>query len=410
MKRVVSEKIDRAIDLVCRKIRKGELKIDRGKYEQQRADRLLEGANKKAMRRAMKKEEQRRIKMVEEAEFEAMEKYRLQDQLKKNKAAREEAMRQRLKRRREERLAHKEAIRKAKAVVQRHRKAKPLHKRWEKKYEEKFVLPEIEQRKQALEKIREEKRKPLNVKEIIENEKRYKIEHERNLYKSKLEVQNVVARRNTKMKGYYRGKSHLIAQEEDLAYRSRMKEEKMRSMLERKSRYSNLIREMFSPSVDLSKRHEIERKKDEIKEKEKFLKMARDRKKDLNSRDWRIEDEDIRRQERRRLRAKRKKAKREEEDRKRNAKSAPDYMALCIKRGKKKNKKTPPKRPKLQDYSTLEKNVRKMERATRERHKALRSSAEGLNDVDAVEEETEMYIRLAKEKMKLLKRVGQQSR
>lgn len=404
MKKHVSNYVEKVIDVVVKKIRLGDVVIDREKYEHNRALRRREAIMTK---RATLTETVRRTEIVNEAEQAAEQSVRLRQQLEESQAIREEAIRQRRAKRQEEKRRHREALRRAKKLVSKNLAKKPLHVRMKEKFHQKYVLPEIQRNQSKLQKIKAAK-SPMDMNKILRHDKEYKQKLSRHLRAAKEQARNVVRERNQKLKEYYRGRAHQRTSEEDsMIRRVRQREKHVQDMIKRKRRYASLVREMFAPKTDPNLAGEIQGKIQELKEREKFLQAARSKSKDMRSKGWRIEDEDLRREERRRVRAKRKKQEKEEEERRRRARSAPNYLAEAIKLGSKKKKK--PKKT-LPDIGDLESKVLKLERRVRRKTRALRRSRDDMEAIDQAAETSDLVLQLAREKMKLYERMQQNSR
>mmetsp|Transcript_12900 Transcript_12900/g.26360 ORF Transcript_12900/g.26360 Transcript_12900/m.26360 type:complete len:420 (-) Transcript_12900:303-1562(-) len=407
IKRWLSNRVESMVSNVIDKIRSGDIEIDKEKYAKNRAARMQAGeASKAAERRARKVVEKQRKQMMEDMENEVVQKARLSEQYQKIQEAREEGMRRRREQREEEKRKHKAALRKAKGLLTRVKKEVPLYKRLEQRYQEKHVLPQIEQRNKKL-RQRSERMAPMDIQSLVENERRVKEFSERSRERSQSEARSTVAEREVALKAHYRGRAHRFVSEEDTQMRkARKKEEHVKQMIERKRRYGKLIKEMFAPSIDQTKKDEILGRLEREKERERFMQKTEESryraKHDLQNRAWRIEDEQILELERERVRRKRRKEREEAKRAEDRAASAPDFLAYAVKKGRKKKKKVRPK----ENIKDIERKIIEMEKIAQERAKELRKRG----DPAAAEEESELYIRLAQEKMKLLDRVRNGSR
>jgi len=410
MKRWISLRVESIVEDVALKIRKGEVVMDDSKYQLNRAARLqADVAARRRERKEREEQERRRAEMLEAAEKEALEKTLLEEQAIRTKQQRDEQRRLRLQRRQEERDHHKAALEKVKKTLSRVKKDKPLYQKMQERYEKRRT----EVRKKETDWLEERKSRPLNIEELRENERKYTEMAELKAREMKKIAQMRIMKReqSNQRKRYYRGNAYRRILDEDTQMRLvRKREKQVKQMIDRKREYGKLIREMFKPAGPKGGRSEIMAKMEQEKERKEWIEKVRAQTVDKNTRGWRIENEDDLAAERRRIRLKKKKEREEEERRKKErSKSAPNYLDYCKKRGRKASRRRPP-RPQLEDLGAINRDVEKLERETQQRTRALRKSAEGIDDVEAAEEETDMFIRLAKEKMRLLHRVRQNSR
>mmetsp|Transcript_26390 Transcript_26390/g.36799 ORF Transcript_26390/g.36799 Transcript_26390/m.36799 type:complete len:411 (-) Transcript_26390:224-1456(-) len=410
MKKWISKRIEGIVAVVAKKIREGEVELDKELYFKNRMARIqAEEEHRRAVKKTREDEERRHREILEAAEAEALEREKLAAFADRTRKNREEARRQRKLKKEQERREHQEAVRRAKAAIKKVKKDGdvPLYKKMEERYREKVVLPEIQKRNQTL-KERKQVNAPLDMQSILENERQYLRQSGERGERAKLLARSIIENRETSdKKKYYHGRAWKLTQEEDTEMRlARKKESQVRQMIERKRQYGKLVKEMFLPSIDPLKRNEIAGKREMEQDRKKFIERTKTKRADMNSRAWRIENEDVLAAERQRIRAKRRKEKKEAEERKRRTKSAPDYLSICIKRGRKKSKT----KKDLEDLGKMNQNVEQLEKETHQRTRTLRKRSDRFGNIGAVEEETDLYIRLAKEKIKLLSRVQQNSR
>jgi len=403
LKKHVSKTVERILQGVIKRIWKGEVKVDMQKYERHRAVRQRAAL----ARKAAKAEEERRQKQVyEDAENEAMNTMSLKERLLQHRTLREEAMRNRREQREEEKRRNKEALKRARALVGKNLRKVPFYKRIKKDFDKREQRQQKERTTKAMHELRA-RQKPVDFMSLAGSVAEYEAEKARKLKESRRKAKQIERERTQKLKKYFQGEAYQrTANEDNEARRLKAKEELTQFRIDRRRSYGAIVREMFLPKADQAKHAEIYSRIEEKRERENFIAAAKNRSKDMNDRSWRIEDEELRAQERKRIRLKRRKEKKAEEARREKEKSAPDYLREAIATGKKVTRK----KKNLSDISGLERNVKRMERALKEKSRAMKRSSNGLDKIKWQEELTELYIRLAKEKVKLYKRLGQESR
>ncbi|GAB5362769.1 hypothetical protein AAMO2058_000826900 [Amorphochlora amoebiformis] len=403
MKKWIAIRIERQIEGFLDRIRAGYLTYDKDKYEVNRAKRRRVDRDRRAAEKKEKEEKKKRAQMLMKKAEEESEMERLIEAGKAAKETKEAAIRDRRRRREEEKKKHREAVQNARCALSKIKKDKelPLYKRIEDRYEKRVVLPEIENRKKTLYSIRQ-KRQPFDLKKVLDHGRKYDKELMKRAKKKSNARKGEMALPSKK---YFKGKCYKKAIKSSEMRKAREKEWKIKEMINRKKRYATLLKEVFVPKVDLEKKKQILTNLEAEKKRERFLQKVNKEKKMSESRPWRIKDKEILKKERERLRNKRREIKeREEEEKKRRGQSAPpDYLHLGYKKWARK-KKTKRRGSDTTDLDKLEKNVKRMEEETRQKARALRKrpTESQQDELGVAEKESELYIKLAREKVRFL--------
>ena len=140
---------------------------------------------------------------------------------------------------------------------------KPLYKQMEDNYKQQVLLPSLEQQKAELAKKRIQYQ-PINIEEIKEHSKKHEEIKREQEYKRKkeLEQRNLEAQVNLVSNSLQSKFTAAVLEEEKLK-----KEEKIRAEMEKKAnllkkqQYAKLVKEMFPPIVNESKKFEFDDKK-----------------------------------------------------------------------------------------------------------------------------------------------------
>ena len=179
---------------------------------------------------------------------------------------RHEAVRQRLLRQQDEKVRrdHQRQDLAHEAKHYSYLSREPLYKKMEKKFKKNFELPEINRREELL-KQRRKKFQPLDLRQIDMHDRRHNMRGaEVRIRRRANEKANAVGfHQNARQQAmYYKSKAQQRIEAEDrLAkeQRARVEQEKVNRQ-RRRANYSKFVREMFVPSVDEHKRHEISKR------------------------------------------------------------------------------------------------------------------------------------------------------
>jgi len=354
------------------------------------------------------------------AELVHLEKLRMETRLLEQRARRAQAIVEQKKKRQQMRDEHELKVRKVQSKLSKYKADVPLWKQIENNYESHVKSIKERERREALAK-RRQKMAPMDMRSLLENERKYTEIMRKQSRANKLKRLQHLAVSHSETPDtthYYRGRSRqFVMREETELSKARKREAHIQNMIRKKRQYGRLVHEMFAPSTDQRKKNEILSKLEREKERERRIQVAREKLYDKKARPWREAEPG---REKKHLnsgvsRVQRQRRKQKERERRRNQKKKkqlpakrPDYLAYACKTGKK--KKAPKPTVVLEDIGKLQENVRKVEREAQTRATVLHKSADFEDNMDAAEEETELYIKVAKEKMKLLHRIDQYSR
>lgn len=196
--------------------------------------------------RQQQREEQLRQQLLAEIEEREMEKYKLSLQREKVKNDQIREMLEKTKKR-------KKNIEKLKDIGEReYRKAistTPLYKIIESNFVNHFEIPELEKRKKELQKKRD-LFKPWDYDELKERAKYLEI------LQSEHKPKNIFNERSKSTKSRFLKR---VLDEDKERFMEQVEKDKVkREMAEKKKKYAKIVKEVFSPAVDLLKRKEIE--------------------------------------------------------------------------------------------------------------------------------------------------------
>jgi len=139
----------------------------------------------------------------------------------------------------------------------------PLYKKMESDFKNKYELPEIERRKNAL-KERKQRYRPLDMRNMqrhAENVERRQAEMKMHKKQERLRERKAMGRVEEEPAYYQSRAQRRIIEEKRKQREAEMKEEQeKKSRLRRRNNYSKFVREVFLPPVDARKRIEVEQR------------------------------------------------------------------------------------------------------------------------------------------------------
>lgn len=215
----------------------------------------------------------RRIKEFEEMkmaqlreELQKQEEQRRQYEMDQERQKEERQMErvQRMQQRQEEKRKELELMQIAKDRVSKRLNTPPLHLKMEKNFEATYTVPQLEKRKQQLNEIRNSM-KALNPEELKEHERLYMEAHKEQM--KRIEASKGMQANVDVDPNLYRGVNAQRVAKEMKEHKARLVEEKeeAKRKAEAIAKYDEIVKKKYMPSIDHSKRNEVELRKEKKK-------------------------------------------------------------------------------------------------------------------------------------------------
>ena len=154
------------------------------------------------------------------------------------------------------------------------KKIKPLYVQISEKYWKEIEMPELEKRKSELSKKR--LMNSISTKQLQEHAKWYENIKQDNLRKSQNEqkTKSIDRKIQSSDSTFTFWKQKLVEEEKQLKEEQKRAQEQRAKMLDKRITYGNFVKQTFLPSIDLSKRSEIEKRKENLASSSKILKSS----------------------------------------------------------------------------------------------------------------------------------------
>ena len=223
------------------------------------------------------KKRQRKIEThIEELETEIQkEKALKKEQQEKQRKEKEKEYKEYLHKMHEKKIQREkelEGLKEQDKVLNKIKKNKPLYVKISERYLKQIEMPEFQKRKEDL--LKKRMGNSISSKQIIVHAKWYETTKQEHLEKFQKELRNKTIDRKVQSSDntFTVWKQKLIEEERNIKEEQKKSMEEKMKMLDKRNTYASLVKQMYLPSIDTSKRDEVEKRKLQLAASSKLLK------------------------------------------------------------------------------------------------------------------------------------------